>query len=72
MKDPNSSLPDLTATAYNSTFEDLAGVSTLPNNSEPTNPENLGDGSPLYQEDAQFASDAKPMDQTNPSSFQGA
>ena len=72
MQDPNSSLPDLTKTAYDSTFEDLAGVSTLPNNGEPTNPENLGDGSPLYQEDAQFARDAQPTDQTNPSSFQEA
>lgn len=72
MQDPNSSLPDLTKTAYNATFEDLSGVSTLPDNGEPTNPENLGDGAPLYQEDAQFANDAKPADQTNPSSFQGA
>jgi hypothetical protein len=72
MQDPNSSLPDLTKTAYNSTFEDLAGVSTLPNNGEPTDPANLGDGSPLYQEDAQFARDAQPANQTNPSSFQGA
>jgi len=67
MQDPNSSLPDLTKTAYNATFEDLSGVNTLP-----TNPENLGDEVPLYQEDAQFANDAKPADQTNPSSFQGA
>ena len=67
MQDPNSSLPDLTKTAYNATFEDLSGVNTLP-----TNPENLGDVAPLYQEDAQFANDAKPADQTNPSSFQGA
>jgi len=59
MKDPNSPLPDLTATAYNSTFEDLSGVATL------------GEEQPLYKEDAQFARDAQPTDQTNPSSFQG-
>ena len=60
MQDPNSSLPDLTKTAYNSTFEDLAGVSTL------------GEETPLYQENAQFARDVKPKDEINPSSFQEA
>lgn len=72
MQDPNSSLPDLVKTAYNSTFEDLAGVSTLPKPGEPTDPANLGDGSPLYQENAQFARDVKPKDEVNPSSFQEA
>ncbi len=69
---PTKQRPDLTSHAYTATFQDLAGVSTLPDNGESTTPENLGDGSPLYQEDAEFARDAKPADQTNPSSFQEA
>tara|TARA_R100000008_G_C3544225_1_gene146597 strand:- start:327 stop:533 length:207 start_codon:yes stop_codon:yes gene_type:complete len=60
---------DLTRTAMDATYQDLSGVSTLPQG-DPTTPENLGDGSPLMQENAQFASDAKPTDETDPSSFQ--
>tara|TARA_Y100000589_G_scaffold26208_2_gene21739 strand:- start:42813 stop:43007 length:195 start_codon:yes stop_codon:yes gene_type:complete len=60
---------DLTKTAMDATYKDLSGSSTLP---EATTPENLGDGSMLMQENAQFANDAKPQNEVNTSSYQGA